>query len=225
MKNGFNLTFLAVHSASVRRRLWQQTWCCRDVTVRIDRGFDSGLHPAGDSVLLCQIHPAHCSTSMEINVHQLYMLTKKALVWGPGRFRFWCWSLCHWWLWELFWWQLLLKMHCVSAHDLWRWVGSTMLCHDVPLLKWEECWNKPISLCHGCHSWPSLNSSMTPLGALPRREVQGPYEKAAALAAEMLFAIRTVAAWLGFWGKDASFSVLIKRKNGLLQSLALDVSN
>ena len=66
---------------------------------------------------------------------------------------------------------------------------------------------------------------MTPLEALPRREVQGPYEKAAALAAEVLFAIRTVAAWLGFWRKDASFSVLIKRKNGLLQSLALDVSN
>ena len=80
MKNGFNLTFLVVHSASVRRRLRQQTWCCRDVTVRIDRGFDSGLHPAGDSVLLCQIHPAHCSTSMEINVHQLYTLSKKALV-------------------------------------------------------------------------------------------------------------------------------------------------
>ena len=69
MKNGLNSTFLAVHSVSVRRRLRQQTWCRRDVTVRTDHGFDSGLHPAGDSVILCQIHPALCSTSMEINVH------------------------------------------------------------------------------------------------------------------------------------------------------------
>ena len=44
-------TLSLVHSAIVSRRLRQQTWSRRDVTVRIDHGFDSGLHPAGRSVL------------------------------------------------------------------------------------------------------------------------------------------------------------------------------
>ena len=76
MKNALilaSLLSLAVHSAIVSRRLRQQTWCRRDVTVRIDHGFDSGLHPAGDSVLSVKsvLHIiVRQRTSMYINVQK-----------------------------------------------------------------------------------------------------------------------------------------------------------
>ena len=95
-------------------RLWQQTWCCCDVTVRLDRRLGCGFRFAAASGDFHHLFLGHLSMIKNFtwwNVNPFWfrflhfdmciawMAWKCCRDWrGLGRSRFWCWSLYLWWL-------------------------------------------------------------------------------------------------------------------------------
>ena len=95
-------------------RLWQQTWCCCDVTVRLDRRLGCGFRFAAASDDFHHLFLGHLSMITNFrwwNVNPFWsqipsfdmfipwMAWKCCRDWrGLGRSRFWCWSLYLWWL-------------------------------------------------------------------------------------------------------------------------------